>query len=100
MRRLSAFLLVLALAVPLGATGEPNEQAVTPLTGPAEQRIEMLAPAGEQHVEMIGESGVQQVTPGTTSPAGRAAHGVAKVFVGIFAAVVSLGVMAASLIFV
>jgi hypothetical protein len=99
-RWLSALLFAIALASAVGAANDPDAQTVTPVAPAAEQQIQAVAPAGEQQVQVVDQSGVQQVTPGTSSPAGRVARGIGKAVVGVFAGVVSVGVMVASLMFI
>ena len=91
--------LLLRVAVPVGATGEPAEQTVVPLTPGVEQRVEPITPPAEQHVEQLGGDGVQQVSSESKGPFRRGAEGVAKVVVGVVAAGVSIGAMVASLLF-
>lgn len=100
-RRLLAALVVAgALGLPvLGAEVGPNDQGVQPIAPDVEQRIEVLTPPGEQQVQAISPEEAQRVTEGTTEPSGRTANTVAKVFISVAAAGVSLAAMAASLLF-
>jgi hypothetical protein len=99
-RLLGTLLLAGALGLPvLGAEYDPGGQ-IRPITPPAEQRIEPLNPPGEQQVQALSPDEAQRVSEGTKSPSGRAANGVAKVFIGILAAGISLAAMAASLLFI
>lgn len=100
MRRILGTLAVAAaLGFPaLAADYDPGGQ-IKPITPPAEQRIEVLTPTAEQQVQAITPEEAQRVTEGTKSPSGRAANGVAKVFIGVLAAGISLAAMAASLLF-
>ena len=91
--------LVLRVAVPVGATGEPTEQTVVPLTPGVEQRVEPVTPPAEQHVEQLAGDGIQQVSGENKGVFRRGAEGVAKVVVGVVAAGVSIGAMVASLLF-
>jgi len=91
--------LVLRVAVPVGATGEPAEQTVVPLDSGVEQRVEPVTPPAEQHVEQLAGDGVQSVSQENKSVVRRGAEGVAKVVVGVVAAGVSVGAMIASLLF-
>jgi hypothetical protein len=95
-------LLAALLLVPVAITPAANEipeQSVTPVVPGGEQRIEALPAGGEQHVQALDAAGVQQqVTGGHKGPARRGAEATGKVILGVFAAVVSLGVMAASLL--
>jgi hypothetical protein len=91
--------LVLRVAVPVGATGEPAEQTIVPLNPGVEQRVEPITPPAEQHVEQLAGDGVQQVSGESKSVVRRSAEGVAKVVVGVVAAGVSIGAMIASLLF-
>jgi hypothetical protein len=91
--------LVLRVAVPVLATGEPVEQAVVPITPGTEQRVEAIAPAGEQRVEQLDAAGLQHVTGADKSVVRRGAEGVGKVVVGVLAAGISIGAMVASLLF-
>ncbi len=95
-------MLVLAVALPGAALGaETGEQAIRPLTPPVEQRIEQLSPGSEQRVEMVNAGDAQNVTGNAPqSPTRQAAGTVAKVVVGVFATVVSCGVMLASLLLI
>ena len=96
---LLALALVVRVAVPALATSDRAEQTITPITPGAEQRVEPVAPPGEQQVQALDAAGAQDIRDASRSPAGRAAHGIAKVAVGVVAAGVSLGVMVASLLF-
>jgi hypothetical protein len=97
---LLALALLLALSGSARAAGETREQTITPIP-PREQSVTPVNPNGEQRVEALGTGdGTQQVSEGTRSSAGRAANNVAKVFVGITAAVVSIGATLAALFFI
>jgi hypothetical protein len=98
--RLLLVLALLAFRLALPATAEEiPPQVVTPITPAGEQRVEGLA-TGEQQVQMVDAQGAEQVvTGGTSNAAGRAGKAVVKVIVGTVAAVVSVGVMVASLMF-
>jgi hypothetical protein len=91
--------LVIRVAVPVGATGEPAEQTVVPITPSVEQRVEPIAPPAEQHVEQLDGDGVQHVSGEQKTVFRRSAEGAAKVVVGVVAAGVSIGAMVASLLF-
>jgi len=97
-RRIALLVLVVGLALQ-AAADDGDEQRVTPVTPAAEQRVEALPPAGEQRVEAVDAGGIQQVTGGTKGPLRRGLETTGKVVLGVLAAVISLGVMAASLIF-
>ena len=84
--RLRAVVLAVLLAIPVAvraASEPPPEQTITVLPGDVQQRIDPLTPGNEQHVEALSGDGVQHVTEGTHSAVGRAANGVAKVFIGV-----------------
>jgi hypothetical protein len=91
--------LVLRVAVPVLATGEPPEQTVTAIPAQTEQRVEAIAPPAEQRVEQLDGNGMQSVTGGSKSGVRRTVDGVTKVVVGVAAAGISLGAMVASLLF-
>jgi hypothetical protein len=96
---LLATLLLVAVAI-TPAANEIPEQSVTPVVPGGEQRIEAVAPAAEQHVQALDATGAQQaVTGGHKGPVRRGAEATGKVVLGVFAAVISLGAMAASLLF-
>ena len=99
--RLIAAVLALVL-IPLAglADNPPSEQTITAIPADTEQRIEVLTPPGEQHVEALDADSTQRISEGTTGPVGRGFKGVTKVVVGVLAAGVSLGVMAASLLLI
>ena len=82
---------------PLGAT----EQTITPLTPPSEQRIERLGGDGGQNVGAIASAeDIQRIdAPEPPSPTAKKASTVGKFVLGVTAAGISLGAMAASLIF-
>lgn len=100
--------LVLALAALVLLTGvwsprseAQQEQSITVLTPPEEQRIEVLnSGQGGQNVQGVDSGAVQGVYENEIpSEAGRTANTVGKVALSVTAAAVSLGVMAASLLF-
>ena len=95
----SALLLagILLGAGSLGAT----EQTITPLTPPVEQRVEHLGGDGGQNVEGVASAeDVQRIDePQPLSPTAKKASTVGKFVLGVTAAGISLGAMAASLIF-
>jgi hypothetical protein len=89
-----------ALGLPvLAAEFDPNDQTVRPIAPAVEQQVEALNPAGEQQVRALSPEEAQRVSEGTTNPTGRTANTVAKVFISVLAAGVSLAAMAASLLF-
>jgi hypothetical protein len=89
-----------ALGLPvLGAEFDPNDQTVRPIAPDAEQRVVPLNPTGEQQVQAVSPDEAQRVTEGTTPPSARTANTVAKVFISVAAAGISLAAMAASLLF-
>jgi hypothetical protein len=95
-----AVVLALWLVLPAFASGEvPEQQTVTAVEPPGEQRVEPVGPAGEQHVEAVDASGEQQVSSGHKNIAARGAETAGKVVLVVVAGVVSLGVMAAELLF-
>jgi hypothetical protein len=81
----------------LGAT----EQTITPLTPPDEQRIERLGGESGQNVEAIASADdTQRIdVPVPPSPTAKKASTAGKFVLGVAAAGISLGAMAASLIF-
>jgi hypothetical protein len=91
--------LVLRVAVPVLATGEPPEQTVTPIPAQKEQRVEAIAVPAEQRVEQLAGDGMQSVSGGSKSGVRRTFDGVTKVVVGVAAAGISIGAMVASLLF-
>ena len=103
MSRITLLLLLGLVVLPVAglAAGEPMEQEVQPLTPRVEQRIETLTPTAEQRVEVVNADGTQQVSGNATQSATqRGVQSVAKAVVGVLAAVVSMGVMAASLLLI
>jgi hypothetical protein len=91
--------LLLAPVATAPAASEIMEQSVTPVAPSGEQRIEAVAPAGEQHVQALDAAGMQQqISGGHKGPVRRGAEATGKVVLGVLAAVVSVGVMAASLL--
>jgi len=105
-RRLLGMLVVAtALGLPVvlpvpAAEYDPSDQTVRPIAPETAQRIEVLTPSAEQQVQAVSPEEAQRVTEGTRSSSGRAANTVAKVFISILAAGVSLAAMAASLLFI
>jgi len=94
---LAATALVLALGVlPSGAV----EQTIVPLTPPEEQRVEMIGGGDyDEQVRGVDTQQVATVEPHVPpSPAAKAASTAAKGALGVMAAGVALGVMAASLL--
>ena len=85
--------------VPSGAVEQ--EQTIVPLTPPVEQRVEMVG--GGDYVEQVrtvDTQAVATVEPHVPpSPAAKAASTAAKGVLGVMAAGVALGAMAASLLF-
>jgi hypothetical protein len=92
-------LLALLLGMPVGASEAPDEQRVTPVAPQVEQRVEPIGGAAEQRVEALDAEGVQGVVGGQKSSGGRVAGTVGKAVLAVVTGVVSLGVMAASLLF-
>jgi hypothetical protein len=81
-----------------GAPVRAIEQEIEPLTPPAEQRVEVIG-GTEQGVEGVDQQALEVVEPhDPPSPAAKAASNVGQAILGVTAAVVSLGVMAASLL--
>jgi hypothetical protein len=81
-----------------GAPVRAIEQEIEPLTPPAEQHVEIVG-AAEQGVDGIDQQALEVVEPHEPpSPAAKAASNVGQAILGVTAAVVSLGVMAASLL--
>jgi hypothetical protein len=99
MRR--ALLLGLTVLLLGSRVGFSTEQTVEPIVPRGEQQIEVIAPPGEQVVSGIGAgAGEQQVEPQVApSQAAKTASNVAKAVTGVTAAAVSLGAMAAMLMF-
>jgi hypothetical protein len=99
-RLLGTLLVAGALGLPvLAAEFDPSDPTVRPIAPQGEQRIEPLDPTGEQQVQALNPEEAQRVSEGTKSPSGRSANAVAKVFISVLAAGVSLAAMAASLLF-
>ena len=95
-------LLAGALTWPVMAASAsaPAEQAVVPIEQVPEQRVEGIAQPGEQRVEDLTAEQAEQAVNGTTPRSGaqRAASTAGKIALGIVAAVVAVGSMAASLL--
>jgi len=81
------------------AAEERGEQAVTPIPNAAEQRVEGLTPSAEQRVEVFDARALEQVAGDTHGPVRSAADKATKLLVGVLAAGLSLGAMAAQLLF-
>jgi len=102
-RATAVFIVALAVApigwiAPVGAV----EQTIVPLTRPgSEQTIQHLGQdESAQHVETVAEADQvvgPQVPP---SPAAKAASTAGKAVLGVFAAVLALGMTAASLLLI
>ncbi len=76
------------------------EQTVEPITPSGEQELQIIVPPGEQAVQQVGTGGVQEVGPQVPPTATeKTVSNVAKVVTGVTAAGVSLGAMAAMLMF-
>jgi hypothetical protein len=99
MRR--ALLLGLTVLLLGSRVGFSTEQTVDPIVPRGEQQIEAIAPPGEQVVSGMGAgAGEQQVAPQVApSPTEKTLSGASKVVTGVAAAAVSLGAMAAMLLF-
>ena len=96
---LAVVVLAVTLGQPVGAAPDTSEQQVKPIT-PTEQQVEALHPEAEQQVQALDAAGAQAIMGNATkSPARRTADTAAKVVVGVFAAVVAVGVTVASLLF-
>jgi hypothetical protein len=98
MRRV--LLLGLAMLLLSSQAGFSTEQTVEAIVPQGEQEIEPITPPGDQVVEAVGAGGDQRVErqePRTAAE--KTASTVGKVVTGVTAAAVSLGAMAAMLIF-
>jgi hypothetical protein len=98
--RVAAAVLVLLLqaSMPALAASDAPEQTVTALPGDVEQRVDPLTPGEEQHVQVLDGDGMQHVVGSDAGPVRRGLGRVTKFAVGVLAAGVSLGVLAASLL--
>lgn len=92
-------LLAGALAWPVTVSASA-EQAVTPIEQVPEQRVQAIGGQGEQRVDDLTAEQAEQAVNGTTPKSGaqRAASTAGKIALGVVAAVVSIGTMAASLL--
>jgi hypothetical protein len=97
------FLVVAIVSFAIALAGAPVravEQTIEPLTPPVEQQVVTIGGA-EQGVEGIAPQAIEEVeAKEQPSPVGKAASTVGKAVLGVTAAVVSLGVMAASLLLI
>lgn len=93
--------LVLPVGLLVATTAAAISQDVVPITPPVEQRIEMLTTDEVQAVEPLAEGEAQAVMQHEPPSAGaRTASTVGKAAAGVAAAVISVGIMAASLLFI
>ena len=89
---------VLAVAV-LRTFVAQAQQPIEPIRPQVEQEIEILRPGRDQTVSDVDVQGEQELgVPEKTSRGARAASTVGKVVLGVVAAGVALGAMAASLL--
>ena len=95
---IAAFVLLLGVTGPLTAVS--IAQDITVIEQHDEQRIQELHPGSEERVVALNSDAAQQVREGTTPVENRGLHTAGKVAVGVFATAFSLGVMAASLLFI
>jgi hypothetical protein len=80
--------------------GFSTEQTVEAIVPRGEQEIEPITPPGEQAVDHVRDGGAQRVeAQQPRTAAEKTASTVGKVVTGVTAAAVSLGAMAAMLIF-
>jgi len=87
---------VLAGAVAWATT----EQTIEPLTPPVEQQVQALGQGADQRVEVIGGGVEQEIGPHVPpTQAQKTASNVGKAVLGVTGAVIALGAMAASLLF-
>jgi hypothetical protein len=89
------------IALSTGRVGTAVEQTVEAIVPPGEQQVEPIAPRQDQAVDGVQRTGEQAVAPlEPPSPAAKAASTAGKVVTGVAAAAVSLGAMAAMLLFI
>jgi hypothetical protein len=98
MRR--ALLVGLAVILLGSQVGFSMEQTVEPITPTGEQELEIIVPPGEQAIEQVATGTQQDVSPQVApTPGQKTMSNVTKVVTGVTAAGVSLGAMAAMLMF-
>jgi hypothetical protein len=98
MRR--ALLVGLAVLLLGSQVGFSMEQTIEPITPKGEQELEVIVPPGEQRVEQVASGSQQDVSPQLPPTATeKTVSNVTKVVTGVTAAGVSLGAMAAMLMF-
>ena len=96
-----ALLLGLGVVVLGSRIGLAVEQDVVPIVPQGEQQVEVITPSGEQAVRQVG-GGVEQdvARQEPSSPGMKTVSTIGKVATGVTAAAVSLGAMAAMLMFI
>lgn len=95
-----ALLLGLGVVVLGSQIGLAVEQDVVPIVPRGEQQVEVITPRGEQAVQQVGGGPEQDVTRQVPpSPGMKTVSTIGKVATGVTAAAVSLGAMAAMLLF-
>lgn len=99
MRARCGFALVLAALLAGAGWVAATEQTIEPLTPPVDQRVERLGGDVDQQVIPVAPGDEQRIgAHEPPSPSAKTASTVGKFVLGVTAAVVALGAMAASLI--